>query len=98
MERTRRDRSYVDAILAEHDARKSDDGQVGACCVFAEELRAIRAEHERLAERTDELVSVLEYVIATDGSLDSAGTRSDLYKRACGVRELLPLNPKQARA
>lgn len=86
--RIRRDRAYVDAMLAEHDARKSDDGQVGVCCVFADELRAVRTEYEALSERTSELVALLEYFIAVDTGL-VGHARADVQGHVRAVRAVL---------
>jgi hypothetical protein len=90
-----RKREFVNEVLAEHERRRTDKGGLAAqnaCCVFADALLELREEHEALSARTNELVGLVEYLIATDDSLDRS--RSDLYKRACAVRELLPSNPK----
>jgi hypothetical protein len=90
----RRNREFVDRVLAEHEAQRVE-GRTGACCVFADELGALRAEYDELAERTDELVALLEYLIATDSPLERS--RADVYRRASSVREVLPINPNTAR-
>lgn len=89
----RRSREFVDRVLAEHAAQRVE-GRMGACCVFADELGSLREEYDELSARTDELVALLEYLIAVDAALD--GSRSDLYRRAARVREVLPINPKTA--
>jgi hypothetical protein len=90
-----RKREFVNEVLAEHERRRTDRGGLAtqnACCVFADALLELREEHEALTARTGELVGLLEYLIATDAGLDRS--RSDVYKLAGAVRELLPQDSK----
>lgn len=79
------DRELARRLLVEHEARRDRTGApIAACCVFADEIEALRAELAETQRRAWDLVSSISLMAAL-------GWSSDVMANASRLSELLPV-------
>lgn len=90
---------FVNEVLEAHARHAGDrsDGGYGACCVFVDEIEALRAELADVHARAHALVGCV-HEIAARGVWTHDRSIEAVYDLACALGAQLPPNPKAVEA